>query len=159
MEMVIAARRMEAEDIVSLDLVAPAGGSLPPFEAGAHVDVQVTPAITRQYSLSNDPAETRRYRLAVLAEPDSRGGSAGVHAGLPTGSRVTIGMPRNLFRLDESAGRSILLAGGIGITPLLAMAYRLRTLGRDFELHYCVRGESRIAFRAELAAGPLARHV
>jgi len=152
----IAKRRIEAEGIISFELVPLPGESLPEFEAGAHVDVHVTPEIVRQYSICNDPAERHRYRLAVLAEPASRGGSVAIHGGFPMGAVVTIGLPRNQFRLEENAGRSILLAGGIGITPLLAMAYRLFALGRDLELHYCVRSEDRIAFRPELMAGPLA---
>jgi vanillate O-demethylase ferredoxin subunit len=152
----IASRTQEAEDIVSFELRPLNGEALPAFEAGAHVDVHVTPEIVRQYSISNDPRDTSRYRLAVLAEPNSRGGSVAVHSGFAAGMTVTIGAPRNLFRLDETAERSILLAGGIGITPLLAMAYRLAAMGKDFELHYCVRSPERIAFRHELAAGPLA---
>jgi vanillate O-demethylase ferredoxin subunit len=152
----IAARTLEAEDIVSFELRPFDGETLPAFSAGAHVDVHVTPEIVRQYSISNDPRESHRYRLAVLAEPNSRGGSAGIHGGFPTGATVTVGLPRNLFCLDETAGRSILLAGGIGITPLLAMAYRLLALGHDFELHYCVRSNTRVAFRQELTSGPLA---
>ncbi len=152
----IVARKVEAEEIVSLELHACDGETLPAFAAGAHVDVHVAPGIVRQYSLSNDPRETHRYRLAVLAEPNSRGGSAGIHAGFAVGSLVAIGPPRNLFRLDEAAGQSILLAGGIGITPLMAMAYRLLALGRDFQLHYCVRNAARVAFRDELTDGPLA---
>jgi vanillate monooxygenase ferredoxin subunit len=152
----IAARAMEAEDILSFELHPLEGQTLPPFEAGAHVDIHVTPGLVRQYSISNDPRETHRYRLAVLAEPNSRGGSAGIHGGFPAGAVVTVGLPRNLFRLDEGGGRSILLAGGIGITPLLAMAWRLSALDRDFALHYCVRDEARLAFRDELTTGPLA---
>jgi vanillate monooxygenase ferredoxin subunit len=155
----IAARTLEAEDIVSFELHPLDGETLPRFEAGSHVDLRVTPEIVRQYSISNDPRETHRYRLAVLAEPNSRGGSVAVHDGLPVGATVTIGLPRNLFRLDETAARSILLAGGIGITPLLAMAYRLLALERDFELHYCVRNEARLAFKDELTAGPLAARI
>lgn len=152
----IVARKREAEDIVSVELRPAEGSTFPPFSAGAHVDVHVAPGIVRQYSLSNDPRESDRYRLAILAEPNSRGGSAGIHAGFPVGAIVTLGPPRNLFPLEEAAGHSILLAGGIGITPLLAMAYRLAGLGRSFELHYCVRSDVRVGFREELTSEPLA---
>jgi vanillate O-demethylase ferredoxin subunit len=152
----IVARTMESSDIVSVELWPLEGATLPPFAAGAHVDVHVAPGLVRQYSISNDPREAHRYRLAVLAEPNSRGGSAGIHAGFAVGHVVTLGPPRNLFALEEAADRSILLAGGIGITPLLSMAYRLAALGRKFELHYCVRSAARVAFREELTAGPLA---
>ncbi len=155
---VVAGRRHEATNIVSFQLLPLAAQSLPAFTAGAHVDVRVTADIVRQYSICSDPRGSGHYRLAVLAEAHSRGGSAGIHAGFVDGTVVNIGAPRNHFYLDETAGRSILLAGGIGITPLLAMAYRLSALGRDFALHYCVRSSDRAAFRDELTAGPLAPH-
>lgn len=155
----ITGRRDEAEGIISLELTPADGASLPRFEAGAHVDVHVAPDLVRQYSLCNDPAETHRYVLGILRDAGSRGGSAAVHAGFIPGESVRIGRPRNNFRLEESATHSILLAGGIGITPLLAMAWRLHVLGASFELHYCTRSLSRTAFRDLLREVPFADRV
>ncbi|MFC6674267.1 cytochrome P450 [Marinobacterium aestuariivivens] len=151
LDVVVHQRAMEAADIVSLDLRALDGQPLPAFEAGAHVDVQVKDGLVRQYSLSNDPAETHRYRLGVLRDPASRGGSEGIHADFAVGSNVRVGRPRNHFPLHLEAAQSVLFAGGIGITPMLAMAHKLRAEGRAFELHYCVRSADKVAFAAELA--------
>jgi len=142
-----------------LDLQALAGQNLPPFEAGAHVDVQVNDSCVRQYSLCNDPADSSIYRLGVLLEPKSRGGSAGVHKDFQVGRNIRISRPRNAFPLDEAANRSMLVAGGIGITPILAMAWRLHGLGHDFDLHYCCRTRARAAFLTALAQAPFADRV
>ena len=145
-EVEIAAIRREADGIVGLDLVRPDGAPLPRFEAGAHVEVHIGPSLVRQYSICNNPEETHRYRLAILLESKSRGGSAAMHRDFAKGTRLLLTIPRNNFRLVESAKRSILLAGGIGVTPLLAMAYRLEATGRDFCLHYCARTQKNAAF-------------
>jgi ferredoxin-NADP reductase len=150
-------RRTEtAEGIIALDLEAPEGVLLPAFEAGAHVDVHVGPGLVRQYSLANDPAETKRYRLGILLEPEGRGGSAEIHKSFAEGRTIRIGVPRNNFKLVDGATKSILLAGGIGVTPLLAMAYRLQAQGADFELHYCTRTRGRTAFMEDIAAASFA---
>ncbi|MBP2293266.1 PDR/VanB family oxidoreductase [Azospirillum rugosum] len=159
LDVLIRRRVIEADGIVMLELVSATGEPLPPFEAGAHIDVHVGPDLIRQYSLCNDPAETQCYRLGVLLDPQSRGGSAAVHATFLEGQSVRIGVPRNNFPLAEGARKSILVAGGIGVTPLLAMAYRLTAAGADFELHYCSRSESRTAFRSLLAEAPFADRV
>jgi ferredoxin-NADP reductase len=150
LDLTIARREEQVPGIVVLDLVDPDGAALPSFEAGAHVDVQVSPNMVRQYSLCGNPADRRVYRLGVLLDPDSRGGSAGVHAGFHVGSRVRIGSPRNLFPLVADARRSILVGGGIGITPMVAMAHHLHDAGRDFTLHYCARSRDKAAFLREL---------
>lgn len=153
-------RRTEtAEGIIALDLAAPEGVLLPAFEAGSHVDVHVGPGIVRQYSLCNDPAETHRYRLGILLEPASRGGSAEIHRSFAAGRTIRISVPRNNFSLVKSATNSILLGGGIGVTPLLAMAYRLHARGAAFELHYCTRTRSRTAFMEDIATASFAGHV
>jgi vanillate O-demethylase ferredoxin subunit len=159
MEVVIARREQIAEGIVSLDLAPIDGGALPDRKAGAHIDVYVTPKLIRQYSICNDPSEHGLYRLGILLEPKSRGGSAEIHRSFIAGHRVKIGMPRNNFRIVETARHSVLLGGGIGITPLLAMAYDLKTKGMGFDLHYCTRAPARTAFLAELTRGALAPHV
>lgn len=152
----IEARREETPDIMSLDLrAADPSVPLPRFTAGAHVDVEAAPGLVRQYSLLNDPAETHRYVIAVLREAPSRGGSETLHRSCRTGGTVSVGVPRNSFPLDERASRTVLVAGGIGITPLLSMAHRLHARGQDFALHYCARTASRAAFVADLAQGPL----
>ena len=150
LEVEIADRRAIAEGIVALELRAADGDTLPPFEAGSHVDVYVRNGLVRQYSLSNDPAETARYRIAVLLEPGSRGGSNVVHADFRKGGRIRIGRPRNNFPLNAAAGHSLLFAGGIGITPILSMAHALDRSGASFELHYCARTRGKLAFSDEL---------
>jgi len=155
----VASRAQAAEGVVRLDLVCAEGRDLPPFSAGAHVDVFLKDGLTRQYSLCNDPAERDRYRIAVLREPASRGGSAYVHDALLEGATLDIGLPRNLFALDETAEEHLLFAGGVGVTPILAMARRLHALGAPFTLHYCARERSRAAFLDELAAAPFAGSV
>lgn len=141
----------EAEDIASFELVPPQGDALPGFDAGAHIDVHIQPGLVRQYSLYNRPGETHRYRIAVLRDPASRGGSVAMHERVAEGDLIQIGAPRNLFPMAPGR-RHLLLAGGIGITPLLAMAETLATRGADFELHYCARSAARTAFRPYLQA-------
>lgn len=149
----------EAEDITGLDLVAPHGGSLPPFAAGAHVLLELPGGLTRQYSLCNDPAERHRYRLAVLRARDSRGGSAYVAERLRAGDEIEIQGPRNNFPLTIGGRDTLLIAGGIGITPLFSMMFELVRHGRPFRLIYCTRSPAHAAFRQELAAPPFAAHV
>ena len=153
----VLAKTEEAEGICSFELAALPGETLPPFEAGAHIDVHVAPGLVRQYSLCNDPTETQRWRIAVLHEPASRGGSAGMHSLVNAGDTLRISTPRNLFGLAPR-GPSLLMAGGIGITPLLAMAQVLHREGRSFHLHCCARTASRLAFRRWIMDAPFARH-
>ena len=152
LNVMIARREEQAAGIIVLELVDPDGGALPAFEAGAHVDVHVSPGLVRQYSLCGNPADTRSYRLGILLDPASRGGSASVHKHFQAGDRVGISLPRNHFPLVPDARRSILIGGGIGITPLIAMAHQLHNVGRDFELHYCARARDKAAFLRELAS-------
>lgn len=146
-------RRTElAEGIASYELArADGGGALPAFSAGSHIDVHLPGGLVRQYSLCNDPAESRHYRIAVLRDAASRGGSVAMHDQVREGDTLTISEPRNHFPL-EHAPHTLLLAGGIGITPLLCMAQRLRATGASFELHYATRSLARTAFRDEIAA-------
>jgi len=147
----VARKWMETPEICGLELVSSDGGPLPPFTAGAHVDLHLPGGVVRQYSLSNDPVETHRYRIAVLREPASRGGSRAVHESIDAGQSLTVGGPRNAFALAPGAHRRLLVAGGIGITPLLCMAEQLLREGGDFELHYAARSADRMAFRGVLA--------
>lgn len=155
----VARKAMEARDIATFELVAVDGTPLPPFAAGAHVDVQLPGGLTRQYSLCNDPAETHRYLIGVLRDAASRGGSAAMHDQVREGDELTISVPKNHFPLAHGAARSLLVAGGIGITPILCMAERLATLGAEFELHYCTRSPERTAFTGRIAASGFAARV
>jgi vanillate O-demethylase ferredoxin subunit len=152
--LLIARREEQGQGVVVLDLVSPDGSALPPFEAGAHVDLQLGPGLVRQYSLCGDPADRSRYRLGILREPASRGGSDAVFQRLHPGELVRLSLPRNLFPLTAGAAHSVLLGGGIGITPLLAMAQHLHATAQRFDLHYCVRSRAHAAFLAELEAAP-----
>jgi len=155
----VARKSIEAEDICSLELVSADGTPLPAFAAGSHIDVQLPGGPTRQYSLCNDPAETHRYLIAVLRDARSRGGSAAVHERVKVGDTLVISAPKNHFALAHDASSHLLLAGGIGVTPLLCMAERLAHAGADFEMHYCTRSPARTAFRQRIAAAPFASRV
>jgi ferredoxin-NADP reductase len=142
----------EAETIHSYELVAPEGGDLPAFTAGCHIDLHLPNGMIRSYSLVNDQCERNRYVVAVNKDAASRGGSRFVHETVRPGDILTISQPRNNFALQESAAHSVLIAGGIGITPLLAMIRRLETLGRSWELFYAARTRPATAFLDELNA-------
>lgn len=154
----VLARNREAQDIVSFELGDAGGAPLPPFSAGAHIDVQLRPGLTRQYSLCNAPSERHRYLIAVLRDPCSRGGSAAIHDSVQVGDSLQISAPRNHFPLVQ-AGRYLLIAGGIGVTPILCMAERLAQLGADFTMHYCTRAPERTAFRERIAGSCFASRV
>jgi vanillate O-demethylase ferredoxin subunit len=155
---IVERRTVEADGICSFVLRDPTGRDLPVFTAGAHIDVHVSAGVIRQYSLSNDPVDRKEYRISVLLEPQSRGGSAGMHGQVAIGQALTISGPRNHFPLVP-AKRSLLIAGGIGITPILSMAYTLHSQGADFELHYCGRAENRMAFLDELGKSPFSKSI
>jgi len=140
----------EAENINSYELMAPTGGDLPPFTAGGHVDLHLSNGMIRSYSLVNDQSERRRYVVAVNKDGAGRGGSRFVHDNIRAGDLITISHPRNNFALHEEAEHSVLIAGGIGITPLLSMARRLEALGRSWELFYAARTRQAAAFLDEI---------
>ena len=154
----VAKKTAEAEGIASFELARLDGQPLPPFSAGSHIDVHVPGGTVRQYSLCNASHEQHRYRIAVLRDPASRGGSVGMHDSVNEGDVITISTPRNHFALHP-AQHTLLLAGGIGVTPLLCMADRLARTGAGFALHYCTRSAERTAFAGEIAASPMAPHV
>lgn len=122
-----------------VELADPDDWPLPPFTAGAHVDLHLAGGLTRSYSLCGDPKAGERWQLAVLREPESRGGSAFLHEGLAVGDRVACSLPRNHFPLAKSAARHVFLAAGIGVTPFLAMIAVLEREGGDFHLHLWAR--------------------
>ena len=155
----VAAKHAVATDIVTFELVDPDGRALPPFSAGSHIDVHVTSQVVRQYSLCNDPAESHRYLIGVLRDPGSRGGSVAMHDRVQVGDIVQISAPKNHFPLAHGATRSLLMAGGIGVTPILCMAERLASIGAEFEMHYCTRSKDRTAFRDRIAASSFASKV
>ena len=149
----------EAQGIRSYRLVPCAGHTLTPYEPGAHIDVLGPTGITRQYSLCSPPDDTRAYLVAVKKESASRGGSQALHEQLNEGDELHIGAPRNLFRLAAEAREHILVAAGIGVTPLLSMAYRLNQLGQAYRLHYFVRSAEFAAFIPLLTRAPFADRV
>ena len=142
----------EAEGIRSLRLETVDGRPLPAAVPGAHIDVHLGPGLTRQYSLTNGPDERADYRIAVKLEPASRGGSAAMHQRVNAGDELTISWPRSNFELAREGERHVLLAGGIGITPLLAMGKHLHGVGAAFRLHYFARAPRYAAFADWLAA-------
>ncbi|MET0508143.1 MAG: cytochrome P450/oxidoreductase [Burkholderiaceae bacterium] len=149
---VVASVTPVAEGIVRLRLVSPDGGPLPRWTPGAHIDVECgDPELSRQYSLCGDPADAGALEIAVLRECEGRGGSTWIHANVRAGDRLKIRGPRNHFRMDESLSNVILIAGGIGITPVSAMARRAKALGLNYELHYSGRSRSTMALLGELS--------
>ena len=157
LEVVVQAIRLEAERIHSFELRAGQDGTLPVFTAGAHIDVWMTETLVRSYSLTNAPSERDRYVIAVQSEVAGRGGSRHMHEKIRVGQRLKISAPRNNFELNEAAPHSVLIAGGIGITPLRSMAAHLQQLGKPWTLHYSGRDRRAMAyydeFRALAAAG------
>jgi ferredoxin-NADP reductase len=150
------AMRLEAHGIVSLEL-RPAEGApeFPGFTAGAHIDLHLPNGLVRSYSLLNSQEERQRYVVAVLHDRNSRGGSRCVHEQLRVGATIPISAPRNNFALEEDAARSVLVAGGIGITPMLSMLERLAGLGKRVDLIYCARSRREAAFAGRI--GSIAR--
>jgi ferredoxin-NADP reductase len=151
LDCIVERRHAVAEDVVSLVLRPADGGELPPWTPGAHIDLLLTPSLTRQYSLCGSPAGSDTWRIAVLRDPRSRGGSNHVHDLLETGSRVRVRGPRNHFPL-VSAQRYLFIAGGIGITPMLPMIEWAVQAGADWRLLYGGRRRASMAFLDELAA-------
>ena len=155
----VARKAVEALDICTFELVDVSGKALPPFSAGSHVDVHLPNGLTRQYSLCNDPSESHRYLIGVLRDPRTRGGSEAMHERVREGDVLQISVPKNHFALAHHAERSLLLAGGIGITPILCMAERLSIAGSPFELHYAARSQERMAFHDRIRNAPFSSKV
>lgn len=150
-----------AEQVNLYEFRPVSGGPVARFTAGAHVDLHLPNGFVRQYSIANSEDERHRYVLGVKREAAGRGGSRLIHDELRVGTVLHVGEPRNNFQLVETAPHSVLIAGGIGVTPIVSMVARLRTLGRSWELHYAVRRRSEAAFLDELSAGggPIHLHV
>ncbi|HSG55180.1 MAG TPA: 2Fe-2S iron-sulfur cluster-binding protein, partial [Paracoccaceae bacterium] len=146
-------------DVTKFEFMAPDGGDLPEWTAGAHLDIVVAPEFLRQYSMSGDPADRSTYQIGVLREDGGRGGSKLMHRIFTPGRRVFISKPINHFELVEDAEKTFLMGGGIGITPMIAFAHRLHALGRDFSLHYSCASRAAAGYLDDLAAAPWAERV
>ncbi len=147
---------VEAHNIMSFELVDAEGGDLPPFSPGAHVDVTIPGGFVRQYSLCNSASERNRYVIGVWKDANSRGGSVALHGAVNVGDTLTVSLPRNRFRVPKNAARAILLARGIGVTPILSIADHLSARGTSFELHYVYALMSPHAFEPLITASNFA---
>jgi ferredoxin-NADP reductase len=142
----VQAIRLESESVQSYELTPVQDECLPPVEAGAHLDLHLPNSLVRSYSICNAPGETHRYVVAVSRDPASRGGSVYMHDQVRVAQVLHVGGPRNNFQLDLSASHSVLVAGGIGVTPIYAMAQQLQALGASWEMHYAARSRQAAAF-------------
>jgi ferredoxin-NADP reductase len=147
--LVVTDRVEGAQGIVVLTLRRPDRAALPDWTPGAHIDLQLAPDLVRQYSLCGRAEDRDRWRIAVLREPQSRGGSRTVHDELHPGDEVQVRGPRNNFPL-ESADAYVFVAGGVGITPILPMVAAAQDSGAEVELHYGGRSRRSMAFLDEL---------
>ncbi|NYF98067.1 PDR/VanB family oxidoreductase [Janibacter cremeus] len=144
----------EAQGVTSVTFVHPEGEALPRWEPGAHLSLHLPNGLVREYSLCSDPDDTSRWSVAVLRVPDSRGGSRLIHDELPIGAEILVDGPRNLFQLDGESPRHLLVAGGIGITPIVAMTRALEAKGADWHLLYTGRSREVMAFVDEISGLP-----
>ncbi|MGO1166984.1 MAG: PDR/VanB family oxidoreductase [Janibacter sp.] len=147
----------EAQGVTSITFVHPEGQALPRWEPGAHLSLHLSNGLVREYSLCSDPNDTSRWTVAVLRVPDSRGGSRMIHDELQIGAEVLVDGPRNLFQLDGASPRHLLIAGGIGITPIVAMTRALQAKGADWHLLYTGRSREVMAFLDEVTGLPADR--
>lgn len=148
--LIVRAINDEATNIRSYELAFADGAALPPAEAGAHVAIHLPNGLTRQYSLYDQPGAKTVYRIAVLKDPKSRGGSEFMHEQVKVGDQLNISGPFNNFPLSAKHQSATLIAGGIGLTPVISMARHLHQCGTPFSLHYCARNEVDAAFVEEL---------
>jgi vanillate O-demethylase ferredoxin subunit len=147
LEVRVQAMRYEAEAVLSLELAPLDGGLLPKFEAGAHIDLNLSERMARSYSIISDPgAPSRCYQIGIYYDPNTRGASKYVHDSLRPAQCLTISRPRNTFPLTETATSTVFIAGGIGVTPFIAMSARLNHLGRRWTLYYAARTRRKAAF-------------
>jgi ferredoxin-NADP reductase len=149
-DLVVTARNMRAEGVITLSLADPTGANLPAWTPGAHIDVLLDDTVVRQYSLCGSPGDQHSWRIGVLLDPGGRGGSRRVHENMNVGDAVAIRGPRNHFPL-LAAARYVFIAGGIGITPILPMLEAATDAGADWQLYYGGRSRESMAFIGELA--------
>lgn len=152
----VKSRHVEGGNVAVIEFESSTATLLPPIEAGAHIDVHLPNGMIRQYSLCQDPSQHGTFRLGILKDPASRGGSASAFNEIQVGQQLQVSEPRNLFPL-AAAQHSVLIGGGIGITPLITMAYQLAHAGASFELHYCASCPENAAFVDEIKNGILAK--
>jgi vanillate O-demethylase ferredoxin subunit len=150
MKMRVAAARFVTADVLHLSFTHPSRPVLPAWTPGAHVDLRLPDGSARQYSLCGNPEDRARYEIAIKREDEGRGGSTWAHASLRVGVEAHVSAPRNTFPLAEGARRHVLVAGGIGVTPIAAMARALAARAEDFSLHFCARGPAEAPLRASL---------
>lgn len=150
---------VSAEGVSIYEFTPVDGGDLPEWSAGAHLDIVVAPEFLRQYSMSGDPADRSKYQIAVLKEDEGRGGSKLLHRIFSTGRRIFISRPINHFPLNAGASNSVLMGGGIGITPMVAMAHELHAQGRAFTMHYSGRSRAQMGLLEEIMGFPWADRV
>jgi vanillate O-demethylase ferredoxin subunit len=148
--LVVADKAIEAHNMVSFELVDPDGVELPAFSPGSHVDVTIPGGMVRQYSLCNSPSDRQRYRIGVWKDPNGRGGSRALHETVKVGDTLQVSLPRNRFRVPRNTQRALLLARGIGVTPILSIADYLKSQGIPFGLHYVFALMSPDSFRGTI---------
>ncbi len=158
-QVIVTKVELMADGITKYEFRAVDGSDLPAWQAGAHLDIVVAPDFLRQYSLSGDPADRTRYQIAVLLEPEGRGGSRLMHRIFSEGRRVFVSKPINHFPLAEEQSHALLMGGGIGITPMLAMAHELHARGQSFEMHYSGRSRDTMGFLSDIPGYPWADKV
>ncbi|AML51606.1 reductive dehalogenase [Falsihalocynthiibacter arcticus] len=159
MQLVVSKVEKMGDLVTKYEFSDPDGHPLPAATAGGHIDVVVAPEFFRQYSLSGDPADRSKYQIAVLREDNGRGGSKLMHRIFTQGRRVFVSKPINHFPLTEDAPMSYLMGGGIGVTPMIAMAHRLHAIGQKFALHYSCSSRTNAGFIADLAGYPWTKNV
>jgi len=159
MQLLVTKAEIMSPHVTKYELAHPDGAPLPPATAGAHIEVVIAPEFFRQYSLSGDPADTSRYQIAVRREDDGRGGSKLMHRIFEVGRRVFVSHPINHFPLAENAAHHILTGGGIGITPMIAMAHALYAKRASFELHYSIKSREDAGFVQDLETAPWSKNV
>lgn len=135
------------------------GQPMPAFTGGSHVIVKMAEGLSNAYSLMSDPRDLSHYQIGVRLEEQSKGGSAFMHEKVEVGTQLTISRPNNLFGLDSSAGKHVMIAGGIGITPFMSQLHELEGGSTPYELHYAFRSPDHGAFQGQLVDGPHAQSV
>lgn len=156
-DVVVKNRHVEGGNIAVMEFESATSTTLPKVEAGAHIDVHLPNGMVRQYSLCQNPNDEGKFRLGILRDPESRGGSVSAFDEIKDGMQIQVSEPKNLFPLLK-AKHSVLIGGGIGITPLITMAYQLAYEGASFELHYCGASPEKCAFVDEIKNGELAQY-
>ena len=155
---IVAKKVNEAHNMASFELVDPDGAELPRFSAGSHIDVTISDGLVRQYSLCNSASERHRYLIGVWRDANSRGGSKRMHDAVKEGDTLKVGLPRNQFRVPKSTKRAVLLARGIGLTPILSIADDLQSKGIPFALHYVFAMMSPGAFEGRIKESAFAEN-